>query len=310
MPSMLLCIEMAIFAVMHLFAFPWREYDLTRATDPLTAPGSGYSGTKPEYQGGWLGVKAIGDALNPWDMIKASARGFRWLFVRRKHRFHDISYQPGTIGAKLDEPQTSIPGPRVTSDSPPPDTELQVNSHGRTGILQHYDDRAGLLSHAQGTAGVDPSLGRHGSYDDRSLDHEHMETPMDLEADGVGMTHNGLVAFPEASTYGGNYSNAVPTYPAHHLPPASLQPAGVPEWHTDTGYHAAPTAPSSALSNPQLRHMYDEESIASPASPYQQMNPYSPAESRAGQGHTLPHFQPGHGHGNPEWDHWSDARRE
>ncbi|KAG9715417.1 DUF300-domain-containing protein, partial [Aureobasidium melanogenum] len=28
-PSMLLCVEMAIFAVMHLFAFPWREYDLS-----------------------------------------------------------------------------------------------------------------------------------------------------------------------------------------------------------------------------------------------------------------------------------------
>ncbi|KAG9617176.1 DUF300-domain-containing protein, partial [Aureobasidium melanogenum] len=68
-PSMLLCVEMAIFAVMHLFAFPWREYDLSKTpyADPVTAPGSGFSGTAPKYHGGWMGIKAYGDTFNPWD---------------------------------------------------------------------------------------------------------------------------------------------------------------------------------------------------------------------------------------------------
>ena len=92
-PSMLLCVEMAIFSVLHLWAFPWKAYSL-KDTDPLNAPGSGYSG-KPHYEGGPLGIKAFAHAGNPWDVIKSSARGFRWLFIGVKHRREDTSYKSG-----------------------------------------------------------------------------------------------------------------------------------------------------------------------------------------------------------------------
>jgi hypothetical protein len=86
---MLLTIEMTIFAIMHHFAFPWKPYDIRNSPDPSA-----------RYQGGTLGWRALVDAFNPWDIIKASARGFRWLFVGVKQRETDISYkEPGMNNA-------------------------------------------------------------------------------------------------------------------------------------------------------------------------------------------------------------------
>lgn len=81
---MLICLEMAIFASLHLFAFPWRN-----PYGPQSAKG-------PELwrsQGGPYGLYAYIDAFNPWDILKAVARGFRWLFVGRRQRKTDRSYQ-------------------------------------------------------------------------------------------------------------------------------------------------------------------------------------------------------------------------
>jgi len=105
---MLLCIEMMIFAVMHLFAFPWKIYSVaSRATsDPVTASGAGWSGKEPHYLGGPFGIKAYAEAFNPWDMIKATARGLRWLFVGRRFREQDVSYQRAGEGTKMQ----SLPG--------------------------------------------------------------------------------------------------------------------------------------------------------------------------------------------------------
>lgn len=44
------------------------------------------------YHGGKMGFKALVDAMNPWDLVKATARGLRWLFVGRKKRLADPSY--------------------------------------------------------------------------------------------------------------------------------------------------------------------------------------------------------------------------
>jgi hypothetical protein len=97
-PSLLLCIEMAIFSILHLFAFPYSPYSRRRGTEaakyPLSPtsdhPGINELGPK---QGGFLGVKAIVDAMNPWDIVKGFARGMRWLVVGRKHREEDSSYK-------------------------------------------------------------------------------------------------------------------------------------------------------------------------------------------------------------------------
>lgn len=89
--NLLITIEMAIFSILHLWAFAFQEYSIKRVQD-VEATGF-YGDGKPTYQGGFCGLKALLDALNPLDLLKAISRGFRWLFVGRKKRMLDPSYQ-------------------------------------------------------------------------------------------------------------------------------------------------------------------------------------------------------------------------
>ncbi|KAJ6032569.1 organic solute transporter Ostalpha-domain-containing protein [Penicillium herquei] len=83
LPNLLICIEMFLFAILHFWGFPWNTYILTEEARKEGGQ---------RYYGGWMGWKAFLDAANPWDLIKATARGTRWLFVGRKHREEDPSY--------------------------------------------------------------------------------------------------------------------------------------------------------------------------------------------------------------------------
>jgi hypothetical protein len=98
-PSGLLCIEMSLFAVLHVIAFPWTPYSLKHGAAAYTSPGAsvenGAATTIPMTLRRYRGFcYAIVDAFNPWDVVKASARGLRWMFVRYRHRHTDSSYQP------------------------------------------------------------------------------------------------------------------------------------------------------------------------------------------------------------------------
>ena len=91
---MLLCIEMAIFAVFHLWAFPWTVYDVHRSNIVAAESAAGFMpDSKTAYQGGRFGERALMDAFNPWDLIKAVGRGFRWAAVGHRRRMDDISYK-------------------------------------------------------------------------------------------------------------------------------------------------------------------------------------------------------------------------
>lgn len=141
---------MAIFACMHIFAFPWKPYSLKHSyIDPIDAPGTGYSGGDPgamKYKGP---LKALIDAFNPWDIVKQTARGFRWLFVGSRKRHLDASYQdnPAKMGFAGDD--TSYSGP-IYAGSGEAATELRNQSarydsgRGRTANFAE-DDRTGLL---------------------------------------------------------------------------------------------------------------------------------------------------------------------
>ena len=109
-PSMLLCIEMAIFAVMHIYAFSYKDYRISKATAHYEGGG---------YQGGFLGWKAFLDAYNPWDIISAIGRSFRWLFVGRRTRLDDISYdqhRPDSMILKNTPTETGYVGARPKKD--------------------------------------------------------------------------------------------------------------------------------------------------------------------------------------------------
>lgn len=97
-PALLLCIEMAIFSILHIWAFPYRPYrkDAPRVFYPspdLTKGSPTHESVRQPYSGGFLGFGAIFDALNIWDFVKAFGRGIRWLFCGVRRRKEDISYQ-------------------------------------------------------------------------------------------------------------------------------------------------------------------------------------------------------------------------
>jgi hypothetical protein len=97
LPALLVCVEMAIFSVLHIFAYPWSPYTARGAT-ALNAKTSTYDGFNSAHdlapnQGGTFGIAAMIDAMNPIDIIRAFARGVRWLFVGFKHRQSDVSYK-------------------------------------------------------------------------------------------------------------------------------------------------------------------------------------------------------------------------
>ncbi|KAI9832797.1 MAG: hypothetical protein M1819_004017 [Sarea resinae] len=152
-PSMLLCIEMAIFSILHLFAFPYKPY--TIPANPELATGSGYSGGTPRYVGGPMGVKAIVDAFNPWDLVKAVGRGVKWVFVGRRKRLADISYKdsisgPSALGGDPMDPSTM----GTTYGGP-----LSANKPSRYQPLDEEEDEQ-LLAHA----GPNPISNAPGAY--------------------------------------------------------------------------------------------------------------------------------------------------
>jgi Organic solute transporter Ostalpha len=85
-PTLMLCVELTIISILHIFAFPWQPYKVPPRSiandDSLDV----------EKQGGFLGMLAFIDALNVWDLVKAFGRAVRWLFVGFRRREKDPSY--------------------------------------------------------------------------------------------------------------------------------------------------------------------------------------------------------------------------
>lgn len=148
-PSLLLCVEMACFAIMHIFAYPWKVYvtgsergKYPSSTDPAH-PDFNDIGPK---QGGILGIRAIADAMNPWDLVKAFGRGMRWAFVGRRHRENDSSY-------KLNSTDITPQATRTEEDSTYKGSiNLPIAEQFRRskfGIPDDQEEGAGLIAHAQ-----------------------------------------------------------------------------------------------------------------------------------------------------------------
>jgi len=156
-PSLLLCVEMALFSIFHLWAFPWQPYDVKRSAVIAAESAPGYlPDPKTAYRGGPFGSRALMDAFNPWDLIKAVGRGFRWLFIGRRTREQDISYKNSVDHGSAFETSrnnnTELNGPWGTDhsidDGPRKQTFGTLKSPGRYQPLsEEEDDR--LLSHAQ-----------------------------------------------------------------------------------------------------------------------------------------------------------------
>ncbi|RMD42869.1 hypothetical protein DV735_g2293, partial [Chaetothyriales sp. CBS 134920] len=111
-PSMLLCIEMTLFAIFHIWAFPFAPYRI------------GSKAKVSGYQGGFLGIRALIDSVNPWDIVKATARSAKWLFRDRKTRHNDVSYDMSRRNPN--NPDSS----KLEGGAPKPDTDPDTDTAG------------------------------------------------------------------------------------------------------------------------------------------------------------------------------------
>ncbi|OAA58328.1 hypothetical protein ISF_06867 [Cordyceps fumosorosea ARSEF 2679] len=171
-PALLLCVEMAVFALLHLWAFPYKPYTQYGAT-PRYYPNpdlqKGDNRALPNElegsQGGFLGFAALWDAMNVWDFIKAFGRGMRWLFCGIRRRKEDISYrrQDAHDMDNLDEhkgkdssydayrPGTTMEEPPVGGENPyVGKAPVRPTREGDLGVaVTSGEESAGLMQHAQ-----------------------------------------------------------------------------------------------------------------------------------------------------------------
>ncbi|KAF7564108.1 hypothetical protein G7046_g45 [Stylonectria norvegica] len=159
-PALLLCFEMACFAIFHLWAFPYAPYRVGVKKTFYPAPDitKGVPHIENVAQlpgGGFLGLAAIGDALNPWDFVKAFGRGMRWLVCGVKRRKEDISYKNAHGLANLhkdgDNSYDAMQAGVKSTDHLPIATEFRRSTFGIPGYqrVRRGEESAGLIAHAQ-----------------------------------------------------------------------------------------------------------------------------------------------------------------
>jgi hypothetical protein len=190
---MLLTIEMTIFAVIHIFAFSWKPYDISENPDPVV-----------HYQGGIMGWKALWDAFNLWDIVKAAARGLRWLMHGRRYREGDISYErsrqgtgKGGLGSESEVSYHGYSGVTVADDV---NSQQAYDRHVRA-EEQEMGVMKGLSQTIPGKGGQQPQLKRTISADseDYQVLLKHAQIP--AESGGRG-TKTRYVPPPKGLNHG------------------------------------------------------------------------------------------------------------
>lgn len=206
-PAMLLCIEMALFSIFHLFAFSWRPYVIgskafqkSTLGDPKSLPAT--------YTGGFLGARALLDAFNPWDLIKAIGRAGKWLFRDRKHRHTDSSY----ASTQMDSNLALKPTDSGVSAAGAIHAPTAYNPHLRPEVL--HDEGQTLLSDQAPMPKYPAHVGPH-SYQPSPSPYHHEQAEY-FQAGDIGVAQS----TGDASTYymppQTNTFHTPPPYAAYH----------------------------------------------------------------------------------------------
>lgn len=155
-PALLLCVEMAAFAILHLWAFPYAPYRPSAKLTFYPVPDLRAHSAAPQENphqapsGGFLGIMALVDALNPWDMVKAFGRGVRWLFCGVRRRKDDVSYKLGLENLSGGGPDGARPGAKSTDHLPVAHQFRRSTFMDPTGAnAASTEENAGLMDHAQ-----------------------------------------------------------------------------------------------------------------------------------------------------------------
>ena len=167
-PSLLICVEMALFAIFHIFAYPHAPYK-PGAHHSGEAGASKYPTGDPDdlgpKQGGFMGARALLDALNPWDIVKAFGRGIRWMFVGAHRRKEDASYARDArdaLALQAHAAEVEVGRGEDTAYRPPMNLPIAEEFSRRKFSPAEYDgeENAGLISHAAANPVDMPEAGR------------------------------------------------------------------------------------------------------------------------------------------------------
>ncbi|KAH6664162.1 organic solute transporter Ostalpha-domain-containing protein [Halenospora varia] len=172
LPTLLICVEMSVFAVMHLFAYPWKVYRIAENHTAGSEPESVFEDWKARYQGGVFGVRTLMDAFNPWDLVKAFGRGVRWIFIGRRSRHEDSA----TVDSHDIKPIRNDTG-HYGGGPEPCQGSFGSGGSGKNGKPGRYsepdDEREELLTYAQSN----PTLANNPDGAFKSLDTQTNPSP-------------------------------------------------------------------------------------------------------------------------------------
>lgn len=244
---------MAIFSIFHLWAFPWTVYDVRHSQIVASESAPGYlPDPKTAYQGGHLGIGALRDAFNPWDLVKSVGRGFKWFAIGRRTREQDISYKNSAQGTNLEPTRraTSYHDP-YRGNAPYDHNDFSTDADDITHPYAHgkpsryvpldEDEEDNLLSNAQ--PGSQSSLyPQQDPKDSQQIYQKTHPTTTDISAMD-------------------RYSESPDHLQATHPSPYEQKSGNVNA--QDTGYHGArltPVPPNSELQPPhqRLHDVWDE----------------------------------------------------
>ncbi|MBE3046897.1 OSTA/TMEM184 family protein [Candidatus Bathyarchaeota archaeon] len=159
-PAAVLCVEMAFFAILHLWAYPYAPYVPGAKTVYYPSPDERTAKLLPRQEsvhqapsGGTLGIMAFIDAMNPWDIVKAFLRGMRWLLCGVKRRKDDAGMGNGGMTSwdldNLTNPNDAhLKDARSTEHLPIADQFRRSRFEIDEGP-EGAEDGAGLIAHAQ-----------------------------------------------------------------------------------------------------------------------------------------------------------------
>ena len=262
-PSLLLCIEMAIFSIFHLWAFPWQVYDIRRSAIVAAESAPGFlPDPKTAYKGGFFGIRALMDAFNPWDLVKAIGRGFRWFAVGRRTREQDISYKSYTGNSAYLEPSrnTTLDDAWRTDNSfdsqNRPYGAASAKSPGRYQRVDGEEDHR-LLSHAQSVPQSMPVT------DDTAYPRPMIRHPTPPPNSRIPTTNDDIYSdhLPApAKARPSSTQQQAPQYQGDNNNNAQQQQSGVTESNEeDTSYHGASISPVPPHHEPAPSYLYESD---------------------------------------------------
>lgn len=85
LPNLILCFETMVFAILHLWAYPWKPYSVEniRAQELENGGKEGLEERSPVMTSSSNPIPAFLDAMNILDMLKGIFECFRWLVVKQ-----------------------------------------------------------------------------------------------------------------------------------------------------------------------------------------------------------------------------------